>query len=120
LRRTCLAQGDSLRNKKDLVEGFIEDANITPSVDDQWKAFIDDRRESRLSSIVERDNLNTEVTRTLVEEALEDGYVKASGTTTVKALPPVSGFFPDAAHGEKKQRVLQLLADSIPRCFGLI
>ena len=36
-----------MRNKKDLVEGFIEDANITPSVDDQWKAFIDDRRARR-------------------------------------------------------------------------
>jgi type I restriction enzyme R subunit len=55
-----------------------------------------------------------------VEEALKDGYVKAAGTTIVRALPPVSRFSPDGAHGEKKQRVLQMLADFIARYFGLI
>ena len=54
-----------------------------------------------------------------MEEALKDGYVKAAGTTIVKALPAVSRFSPDGAHGEKKQKVLQLLADFIARYFGL-
>jgi type I restriction enzyme R subunit len=110
----------SLRNKKDLIEAFIESVNITGSVDEQWKAFIDERRESELASIIEQENLNPEATRSLVEEALKDGYVKAAGTTIVKALPAVSRFSPEGAHGEKKQKVLQLLADFISRYFGLI
>jgi type I restriction enzyme R subunit len=113
-------QGDSLRTKKDLIEAFIESANIAGSGDDQWKAFIDGRRERELASIIGQENLNPEVRRTLLEEALKDGYVEAAGTAIVRAMPPVSGFSPAGAHGKKKQKGLQLLADFISRYFGFV
>jgi type I restriction enzyme R subunit len=110
----------SLRNKKDLIEAFIESVTITGSVDEQWKAFIEGRRDSELESIIEAENLNPDVTRAFINEALRDGYVKSAGTTITKVLPPASRFTPDGAHGAKKQKVLELLTEFIARYFGLV
>jgi type I restriction enzyme R subunit len=110
----------SLRNKKDLIEAFIESVTITGSVDEQWKAFIEERRDSELQSIIEAENLNPEVTQSFIQEALRDGYVKSVGTTITKVLPPASRFTPDGAHGAKKQKVLELLTEFIARYFGLV
>jgi type I restriction enzyme R subunit len=110
----------SLRNKKDLIEAFIESVTVAGSVDEQWKAFIEGRRDSELESIIESENLNPDVTRAFISEALRDGYVKSAGTTITKVLPPVSRFSADGAHGEKKQKVLEILGDFIARYFGLV
>ena len=110
----------SLRNKKDLIEAFIESVTITGSVDEQWKSFIEGRRDSELESIIEAENLNPDVTRAFINEALRDGYVKSAGTTITKVLPPASRFTPDGAHGAKKQKVLELLTEFIARYFGLV
>jgi len=110
----------SLRNKKDLIEAFIESVTITGSVDEQWKAFIEERRDSELQTIIEAENLNPEVTRSFIQEALRDGYVKSAGTSITKVLPPASRFTPDGAHGAKKQKVLDLLTEFIARYFGLV
>ena len=110
----------SLRNKKDLIEAFIESVTITGSVDEQWKEFIEGRRDSELESIIQAENLNPEVTRTFIEEALRDGFVKSAGTTITHVLPPASRFTPDGAHSAKKQKVLELLTAFIARYFGLV
>lgn len=110
----------SLRNKKDLIEAFIESVTITGSVDEQWKEFIQGRRDSELESIIQAENLNPSVTRTFIEEALRDGFVKSAGTTITHVLPPVSRFTSDGAHSVKKQKVLELLTAFIARYFGLV
>ena len=110
----------SLRNKKDLIEAFIESVTITGSVDEQWKEFIQGRRDSELESIIQAENLNPDVTRTFIEEALRDGFVKSAGTTITHVLPPASRFTPDGAHSAKKQKVLELLTAFIARYFGLV
>ena len=110
----------SLRNKKDLIEVFIETVNTSGSIDEQWKVFIEGKRDTELDSIIESESLNPEVTRAFMSEALRDGYVKSSGTKITQVLPPVSRFSPDGAHGAKKQKVLQILTDFIARYFGLV
>ena len=115
-----ISASPSLRNKKDLIEAFIESITVTGPIDEQWRVFIEEKRNSELDSIIETENLSPDYTRAFVEEALRDGYVKGAGTAITTVLPPVSRFAPDDAHGLKKQRVLELLTEFIARYFGLV
>ncbi len=109
----------TLRNKKDLVEAFVDSLSATGEIDDEWRAFIAARRDAELDAIIERESLRPEETRAFVATAFRDGGIKTTGTAVTKILPPVSRFAADGGHGEKKQRVLGLLSEFFERFFGL-
>lgn len=109
----------TLRNKKDLVEAFIDRVSITGEIDDEWRAFINERRESELEKIIEAENLRPDATRAFVDMAFSDGSIQVAGPAITRVLPPVSRFAPSGGLGEKKQRVLVKLGQFFDRFFGL-
>ncbi|MBO0896112.1 type I restriction endonuclease subunit R [Arthrobacter sunyaminii] len=109
----------TLRNKKDLVEAFIDRVSITGEIDEEWRAFIEERRESELEKIIESENLRPQATRTFVDMAFSDGSIQVAGPAITRVLPPVSRFTPTGGLGEKKQRVLLKLSEYFDRFFGL-
>lgn len=109
----------SLRNKKDLIENFVDTISVDGEIDQEWRAFIAAKREAELESIIADENLRPDETRVFVETAFRDGQVRTSGTAITKVLPPVSRFSADGGHGEKKQRVIQKLGAFFERFFGL-
>ena len=66
-----------------------------------------------------RGRAQTDETRRFVETAFRDGAIQTSGTAITKVLPASSRFTGDGGHGEKKQRVLDKLAEFFERFFGL-
>ncbi|MES2094645.1 MAG: type I restriction endonuclease subunit R [Actinomycetota bacterium] len=109
----------SLRNKKDLIEDFVDSLSVDGEVDQEWRAFIAAKREAELEVIIADENLRPDETRDFVETAFRDGQIRTSGTAITKVLPPVSRFAADGGHGEKKQRVIQKLVAFFERFFGL-
>jgi type I restriction enzyme R subunit len=109
----------SLRNKKDLIEAFVDSVSVSGAIDEEWQAFILARREAELDAIIESEGLRPDETRAFIETAFRDGAIQATGTAITKVLPPVSRFSPDGGHGEKKQRVLAKLGEFFERFFGL-
>jgi len=109
----------SLRNKKDLIEDFVDNISVDGEIDQEWRAFIAAKRESELEIIIADENLRPDETRVFVETAFRDGQIRTSGTAITKVLPPVSRFSADGGHGEKKQRVIQKLGAFFERFFGL-
>lgn len=109
----------SLRNKKDLIEAFVDSVSASGEIDKEWQAFILARRAAELDAIIEAEGLRSEETRAFIETAFRDGAIQATGTAITKVLPPVSRFSPDGGHGEKKQRVLAKLGEFFERFFGL-
>lgn len=109
----------TLRNKKDLIEAFIESTSITGPVGDEWKAFIAEKRDEELNHIIATEGLNPDATKKFINDAMRDGEIKSSGTAVTKILPPVSRFSADGSHSEKKQRVLGVLAEFLDRFLGL-
>jgi len=109
----------SLRNKKDLVESFVDSISTDWDIDEQWGAYVAMRRASELTAIIQDENLKPAETRALVETAFRDGELKTTGTGIAKVLPPASRFSSDGGHGEKKQRVLKKLGAFFERFFGL-
>ena len=109
----------SLRNKKDLIEDFVNNISVDGEIDQEWRAFIAAKREAELETIITDENLRPDETRAFVETAFRDGQIRTSGTAITKVLPPASRFSADGGHGEKKQRVVQKLGDFFERFFGL-
>ena len=97
-----------LRNKKDLIENFID--SLTPDesdVDVVWREFVQRQKESELESIIMDERLKPEETRRFVEASFRDGAIRENGTEVAAILPPMSRFSKDRA--TKKETVLSRL-----------
>jgi type I restriction enzyme R subunit len=110
----------TLRNKKDLIEDFVDSISITGEVDEHWRNFVHTRRTQELDRIISAEGLKPEETREFIANAFRDGAVQTTGTAITRVLPPVSRFTPENGFGEKKQRVLAMLTTYVERFFGLV
>lgn len=115
----AIGASPSLRNKKDLIEQFVDSVSAKAKVDREWVAFIARRRAEDLERIIAEESLNAEETRSFVDNAFRDGAIPVSGTAITKILPPVSRFAKDGGHAAKKQNVLAKLMAYFERFFGL-
>jgi type I restriction enzyme R subunit len=109
----------SLRNKKDLIEAFVDSVSATGEIDAEWRTFVAARRDAELDAIIESENLRPAETRAFIDTAFRDGAIRTAGTAITNVLPPVSRFSADGSHSDKKQRVLAKLAVFFERFFGL-
>ncbi|SFU61902.1 type I restriction enzyme, R subunit [Nitrosomonas eutropha] len=109
----------SLRNKKDLIEQFVDSVNTKAKVDAQWQAFVAAKKVEELERIIAEENLNAEGARSFIDNAFRDGSIPTSGTAITRILPPVSRFTKNNGHAAKKRTVLDRLAAFFERYFGL-
>ena len=109
----------SLRNKKDLIEAFVDSLTVDADVEGAWKAFVDAKRAEDLERIITEENLRPDEPRAFVDRAFRDGAVPTAGTAITRILPPVSRFAKANNHSLKKQTVLERLAAFFSRYFGL-
>jgi len=110
----------TLRNKKDLIESFVDSLTTSGEIDAEWKAFVETRRAAELDQIINDESLKPEETRAFVEAAFRDGMIRTSGTAITKVMPPTTRFSADGGHGQKKQRVLAKLIAFFERFLGLV
>lgn len=110
----------SLRNKKDLIEQFVDSVSPKAKVDAEWMAFVAAKKAEELERIIADENLNAEAAHSFVANAFRDGAIPTTGTAITKILPPVSRFSSNNPHAEKKQRVLDKLTAFFERYFGLM
>ena len=109
----------SLRNKKDLIEQFVDSVSAKAKVDAQWQAFVAKRKVEDLDRIIADEGLNADETKIFIDNAFRDGAIPVSGTAITKILPPVSRFAKNNGHSAKKQTVLDKLAAFFERYSGL-
>ncbi|WP_234786254.1 type I restriction endonuclease subunit R, EcoR124 family [Mycolicibacterium brumae] len=109
----------TLRNKKDLVEAFVDSVSVDGAVDEEWEAFIASKREAELAKIIAEENLRPADTRRVIDIAFRDGTLRTTGTEITTVRPPVSRFAAAGGHGEKKQRVIEKLNAFFDRFYGL-
>jgi len=109
----------SLRNKKDLIEAFVDRVSASGEIDEEWVAYVAARRTAELDRIIAEENLRAEETHAFIDRAFRDGGIQTTGTAITKVLPPASRFAGDGGHGEKKQRVIARLGEFFERFVGL-
>jgi type I restriction enzyme R subunit len=111
-----------LRSKKELINHFIEQVNVSTKVDDDWRKFVHEQKEKDLSAIIETERLKPDETRKFVDNSFRDGTLKTTGTDVDKILPPVSRFFDSTGNSrtKKKQGVIEKLLGFFEKYFGLV
>jgi len=115
----AVTSSPSLRNKRDLIEEFVDSLSATSQVDSAWADFVARKRAEELDCIIADEGLDPAATRAFVDAAFRDGAVQPTGTAITKILPPVSRFGQDGGHATKKQSVLAKLGEFFDRFFGL-
>ena len=98
-----------MRDKRDLIEKFIEKMNPQKGADvgNEWERFIEQEKRSMLQSIINEEHLKQIETEAFMRRAFMDGFVTETGTGIAKILPPTNPFLPES--GEKKQTVIDKL-----------
>ena len=109
----------NLRNKKDLIEQFVESITVGATVDKEWATFIADKKVEELDEIIKEYNLKPEETKDFANQAFRDGVVQSVGIDIIKILPPISKFSEDSNYAAKKQAVLDALNHFFDRYYDL-
>lgn len=114
-----------LRNKKDLIEQFIQSLEVSADVDDddKWREFVEKKKIEELEKIIAEENLDRDKTYTFIESAFRDGYIPTTGTHITKVLPPMSMFQKDDKgvniRMKKKESVLEKFKQFFERFFDI-
>lgn len=99
-----------LRDKRDLIERFIEELDSSEGVTTEWRAYIARERESELAAIIEDERLKPAETMELVAAAFEGGDIPEAGTAIAGIMTQKpSRFAPQNAYTEMKSRVVARL-----------
>lgn len=108
-----------LRSKKDLIEHFIQTINATTRVEEDWRKFVQEQKESDLAAIIMDEKLKQKETRRLVTNSFRDGSLKTTGTDIDRIMPPASRFG-GGNRAAKKQNVIDKLMSFFEKYFGLV
>lgn len=108
-----------LRSKKELIENFIRTVNASTEVDEDWRKFVREQKESDISTLIVKEKLKPEETRKFLDNSFRDGSLRTTGTDIDKIMPPASRF---GAGGRlvKKQGVIEKLQKFFEKYFGLV
>lgn len=117
--KRAINSSPSLRNKKDLIEQFVDSISTAAKVDAEWLAFVAMKKAEELDQIILDENLNADETKAFMDNAFRDGTIPTTGMAIIKVLPPVSRFAKNNNHATKKQTVLDKLVAFFERYVGL-
>ncbi|MFW0861565.1 MAG: type I restriction endonuclease subunit R [Dethiobacter sp.] len=108
-----------LRSKKELIEHFIETVNASTKVDEDWRRFVHEQKETDLAVLISEEKLKQEETKKFISNSFRDGALKTTGTAIDKIMPPVSRFG-GGNRAAKKQNVIDKLMKFFEKYFGLV
>ena len=118
----AVACSPDLRNKKELIERFVDQFTPGGDVTDEWQEYVKDQRKEQLDTIIREERLKPEATYSFMNQSFRDGSVQEGGTGIARILPPMSIF--DKGREATKRTVLDRLKEFFERfcdiCAGLI
>lgn len=99
-----------LRNKKELIERFIENMTAGSNVSDAWTLYIAEQKTQELQKIIDEEQLKPLETKNFMDIAFRHGFVSITGTAFSQILPAMSRFAKDGAREKKRQAVYEKLS----------
>lgn len=106
-----------LRNKKDLIDEFVNRVGVDTKIQEEWKAFVAEKREEELSNLIASENLKNERARKFINDAFSSGELRTIGTEIQEILPPSSPFDKDASL--KKATIIERIKSFFEKFIGL-
>ena len=117
----AVSSSPDLRNKKELIEDFIDQFAPEKDVNDDWHQFVRQQQKRQLDELIREENLKPQETYDFVSQSFRNGEIEETGTAIVRILPPMPLFSKNKANGreEKKQRVVEKLKAFFERFFDV-
>ena len=98
-----------LRDKKELIEKFIEQLTPNSEVDAAWRVYVNDEKRRQFDAIIEEEKLKRDKAVEFIENAYERGYVPEGGMELDGIMPPINPFDVNANREGKIASVLEKL-----------
>ena len=118
--KRSVSSSPNLRNKKDLIEAFIESINPNASsVTEEWLEFIEKAKAEELHGIINEEGLKPEETISFINQCFREGEIKETGTEITKILPPIPLFTKARDSQEKKNTVIRKLKAFFDRFYDI-
>lgn len=110
-----------LRNKKELIEQFINCTHIKSEEDGyiHWQGYIEKEKEKEITNIISEEKLKEEETKNFINNAFRYGEIKTSGVDFDKLLPPMSRFSKSENRHEKKIKIAEKLTAFFEKFFNI-
>lgn len=98
-----------LRDKKELIESFIDTINESSDVDKEWTSYVNKQKIEEFQTIIRDERLKADKAVKFIEASFSRGYVAEGGTEVYDILPAVNPFDPKADRQGVFQKVLSRL-----------
>ena len=98
-----------LRDKKELIEKFIEQLTPDSEVDAAWRVYVNSEKRRQFDAIIDEENLKRDKAVEFIENAYERGYVPEGGMELDGIMPPINPFDVNANREGKIASVLEKL-----------
>ena len=108
-----------LRSKKELIDAFLKTVNTSTQVQEDWRAFIEEKRRESIDELVASEHLKPEATAAFIENTFREGALKTTGTDIDALLPPLRRFGRGGNRAEKKKQVVEKLRAFFDQFLGL-
>lgn len=95
-----------LRDKKELIEEFVDNLSPDSSVDSEWKTYVNQKKRDEFTQLIENEHLKSDKAVTFIENAFKRGYVPEGGIELNEIMPPLNPFDPSANRENKVKTVL--------------
>ncbi len=109
-----------LRNKKELIESFIQSLDANSVIDENWPKYVEKRMKDELDKIIIEENLNPEETKKFIRKSFSNGFITDIGTEFASILPPISRFSKDNERTKKREKVLKRLKEFFEIFFDIM
>ncbi|MCQ2336515.1 MAG: type I restriction endonuclease subunit R [Paludibacteraceae bacterium] len=107
-----------LRDKKELIERFIDSMTASGDVYEEWQKYINEQKKSEFSELITEENLKKDKALEFIEMAFTRGYVPEGGVELNDIMPPINPFDPKANRQGKVEHILDRLKAFFTKYFG--
>lgn len=108
-----------LRDKKELINQFIESLTPDSDVSEKWKEYVNEQKRREFNAIVSEENLKEGPAKEFIATAWERGYVPEGGLELNGIMPPINPFDPNANREGKLQEVLKRIKSFFGKYFEI-
>lgn len=108
-----------LRDKKELIERFIDELTPNGEVDEEWKNYVNREKRNQFDKIVSEENLKRDKAVEFIEDAFQRGYVPEGGMELDGIMPPINPFDKAANRQGKIQNVLDKIKAFFNKFFDI-
>ena len=108
-----------LRDKKELIEQFIDSLTPDSEVNDKWQEYVNKCKRDEFEAIVEEEHLKATEAKEFIITSFKRGYVAGGGLELSGIMPPINPFDPNANREGKLHHVLNRIRSFFNKFFDI-